>query len=162
MALSNRKIVYICSIAAAVTLLLTGLHNLELSAADRNTECFSRCGNLTGSARRVCVEECAKRAPSEYNEKSSARRRTVREKTEFCDSFCASYQGLEAVKCRRVCLDKYDEFEKSVERAVKDDTTSDKENAVEDTVESRCEKRCGTLNEPHKSECLLKCKRNSR
>ena len=159
MAVSNRKITYCFLSIAAVVFFYMLPSRFELVAADVNTNCFSRCEKLSSSARRVCVENCAKNSSSDSKERSAAKKPTVKEKMEKCEEVCASYDGLDKAKCRRICLDNYDEFEKA---GKEDDNSTEKKDAAEETKDNKCEKRCSMLSEPHKSDCLLKCKRISK
>ena len=156
MAVSNRKITYCFLSIAAVVFFYMLPSRFELVAADVNTNCFSRCEKLSSSARRVCVENCAKNASSESKERSSTRQQSATKgKAEKCKELCASYEGLEEVMCKRICPNLYDEFEK----AAKENGTS---SSGKETKDSTCENRCSMLSEPHKSDCLLKCKRISK
>jgi hypothetical protein len=136
-------------LAAALFLVLSYRDSAAGEGADA---CFQRCEAFTGQARYRCMQTCLN--ATRKNEKSSSP--TAKEKFQKCEKFCASYQGVDQVRCLRICLDKYEEFE----RQGKQDTDIQAEPEKNTTETDLCIERCSVLNEPHRSACIEKCRKN--
>jgi hypothetical protein len=69
---------------------------------DIGTECKSRCSGFTDQAYYQCIETCVRTA----KKTRSGEGKTISQRMKECEEICNVYEGLERVKCLRICLDK--------------------------------------------------------
>jgi len=82
--------------------LLSYVRGFSSSNDEISRICAARCSGFTGQAYVRCIETCVR---------TTKRTRPVEEKSvsqrmKECEEICAVYDGVDRVKCLRLCLDK--------------------------------------------------------
>jgi len=134
----------ICVIITSALFLFFPAERLS-SEEDPYAVCLERCSSMTGQGKYQCVQTCVRtmkknRAPGSGK---------VSKHMEECERLCSSFEGVENLRCMRICLDKYRGATDS------DDSVEPMKKNPDDAV---CEKRCGMLDPSMKYDCLKKCK----
>jgi hypothetical protein len=88
-------------IPAIVAALLWGMPAAS-SGDDINAVCTSRCSGFTDLAYSRCVETCV-RTTKKHRPRETKK---VSQRMEECEEICSVYEGVQRVKCLRLCLDR--------------------------------------------------------
>ncbi len=125
-------------IAALIILPVTG--NSRSGGFKNFWECSAQCNGFTGSMKIKCIETCSRMSRGERGGK------TPNENFRTCDELCRDFKGINNVKCVRICLER-----------IKKKKEEGNTNGVK--REDPCTGRCTVFNEPLKSQCLRRCRR---
>lgn len=128
-------------LASAAFLILTGTGNSRPGGFKNFRECSAQCNGFTGSMKIKCLETCSRMSRGERSSK------TPNENFRTCDELCRDFKGINNVKCVRICLERI--------KKKKEERETGGVKKREDT----CAGRCTVFNEPLKSQCLQRCRR---
>ncbi len=103
-------------------------------------ECSAQCKGFTGGMKIKCIETCSRMSRGER------RNKTPNENFKTCDELCRDFKGINNVKCVRICLER-----------IKKKNEEGSSGGVK--KEDPCTGRCTVFNEPLKSQCLQRCRR---
>jgi hypothetical protein len=110
-------------------------------------QCSAQCGGFTGSMKIKCIETCSRVSRREKS------RESPNENFKKCDELCKSFKGINNVKCIRICLEKIKEREKK---------SGSGHGSGSVTPDDPCRSRCAVFNEPMKSNCFRRCRRENK
>lgn len=94
------KIIQTVLISAVV--LVVFCTSLLIAADDIGSICQARCSGFTGQIWAQCVETCV-RTMKKHNK---GKGKKVSQRMKECEEICSVYEGVENVKCLRLCMER--------------------------------------------------------
>ncbi len=132
--------IYRGSLVIAAFLILPGTGSSRSPGFKNFRECSAQCTGFTGNMKIKCIETCSRMSRGERSSK------TPNENFRTCDELCRDFKGINNVKCVRICLERIKKKE-------------EEGNTGGVKREDPCSSRCTLFNEPLKSQCRQRCRR---